>query len=414
MTDHIATAFTQLGITITPTTVQNMSFLVTRFETRGSAHPLTLNSQVFGVHPIAFKDEDRAAFFDLFGIREDALKKIVAKIPSINPNFIVASDPFNLLAVWVVHLSYALVKNKAQQEAFALDVMKYLYYRFFTSLVNHFFPHGANERIMQATIDGLTMKYDIVRFGTWKRVIEERSKDLLGKQSIHLNTLQTGRPDDKYLYVITDTQTRIRDRVKNIVSAYYEARASGAEVRGQAAIAEGEEEKFLVEHVSSLDAMVTNVFAEVLNVRTFVEPRLVADVSRQFSAINAASLSHFLQRVSLLTKEQATAKQLDMDIITHRDGTRTVGMRKLTRDIIQGAYRYAIRNRIPLDRKAELYIRLKNVYASSRISDASINSVKDRAGILVEALTDTNRQATKASMRLAYISYVILRSFKHI
>lgn len=412
MAKYIFTEFSKLGIEITPQVAQQMEAIVERFEVRGS-HVSALNSQLLGVNPIAFKDEDRAAFFDLFGLREDALKRLVKSIPTIDNSYIVISDPFNLLAIWVVHLSYSLLKNRQQQQAFAQNVIKYLHYRFFTSIVNNMFPYGADERTMKATMNSLTRKFEIIQYGTWRLVIEARAIDVLSDGSTHRNAIRDGQPDDKFLYVITDIQTRLRDRVKNVVAQYYVTRQTGAKVFSKSSVIEIDGEQVLVDDVGVLDGMLTNVFAEVSNVRTFVEAPMVGQVARQFSAINASVLTQILHRTSALVKEQALQKQLDVPVITRRDNTKTVGIRLLVRDIIQSTFRYCAKHRIPLDNKALVYVRMKNVYSSSRIADDAINSVKFRTGMLIDDLADTGREATKSSLRLAFICYVILKTLKY-
>lgn len=412
MASHILREFSKLGISITNREITQMERLVISFETRGS-HVLAFG-QLLGVYPAAFKDDDRLAFFDLFGVREDEVKRMVKSIPSINNDFKVASDPFNLLAVWILHLSHAMIKNPKVRDQFMLNVAKYLHYRFFTSLVNNFFPHMANEKIMAATIDRLTRKYDIVVFGTWKKLIEARCKSLLDRSSIHYRSIEKADDDDKYLYVVTDTQTRIRDRVKNIVNVYYDTRAKGGEVKSRAAVTEIDGEKVLIHTSSALDTMVSSVFADASNVRVFVDPQIIRSISQQFPTISTSALRQTLTAISAMIKQQSLTKELDIPIVQRKDRTITVGIRVLLRDIIQSAFRYCIRNRIPLDNKAEVYIRIKNVFSSSRISDESITGVKDRMVFLIDDVTDTSRESTKSSLRLAVIMYVIFRSLRYL
>lgn len=413
MAAYIAKAFQTLGITITPREQKAMIDLLIRFETRGT-HIIAFNSQHLGVYPVAFKDEDRAAIFDLFNVKERDVAALVKQIPTINTDFKVISDPFNLLCIWVIHLSLSMIPKPQEQAEFALAVAKYLHYRYFTSLVNHFFPHGTNEKIMAATISRLSRKYDIITEGTWRRLIEARCRTLVSAGTLHYNSFVNGEPDDKITYILSDTQSRMRERVKNISNSYHDVKLLGAEIKSRSATLEIDGEKILVHTVSALDTMVTNIYAEVNNVRSFVEPVMVRSMARQFTAISASGLNQVLTKFSALAKEQNISKELDDAVILRKDDTKTVGTRVLVRDIIQSAYSYCIRHNIPLSNKADAYIRIKNVFSSSRIADEAINDVKERTGILIDDLMDTNRETTKASMRIAFLMYICFKGLKYL
>lgn len=413
MSMFILQELSKLGLAITDKTILDMEALTIRFEIRGS-HAMALNSQLLGVHPITFTDGDRAAFFALFGTSEAAVAEAITRIPTINQEFKVASDPFNLLAVWVIHLAHHLIKHDKVRHAFQLNVAKYLHYRFFTSLVNYFFRHGADERIMTATVNGMTRKFDIVVYGTWRKVIEARCEDLLAKGSVHHRALVDGTPDAgprSVLYAITDTQTRIRDRVKNVVSEYYEVREKGDAVVSRPAVTEMDGEKILTQTTSAYDTVISALCAEALNINQFVDRDEASKIARQFPAISATMLIATLTQLSQTASLQAMSRELDKT--ERRDGkTIHVGVRALITAIVQGSFRYCQKSGVDLTNKAAVYIRLKNVYSSSRIGDPNITTIKDSVVHFVDTSGRTARESTRSSLRLAIIMYIVLRALR--
>lgn len=401
--DHIRTEFAKLNIGLNAREIRQMKALVSRFETRGT-HPLALNAQVLGVDPVIFREEDRTALFDVFSVKEKDLKVMIKGIPTIDTTFRVSSDAFNLFSIWLVHLSFSLLKGSRQQ-AFAFDVARYLHYKYFTSLVRHNFPYGSKESQMQATMERLTRKFDITVHGTWKRVIEARCQDLLSKSSIHLKTLKEGRPDDAFLYVVTDTQTRMRDRIRNVVNVYYETRERGLEIRSRGTLREGEDGAYLDERSSRVDTVVMNVTSEISNPRIFIEPKLVRQVASLSTSLTAASLSQVLTRLSQLANTQLRTRRLEVDM-ARKGKTVTVGIKALVGDIVRATYRHARRSKIPKTNRKAAFIRMKNLYISSRALDEDIVGIKAKMDALLPQIADTRRETTRTALRTAILLYI--------
>jgi len=414
---YIKTAFSDLGISITPDHILKMERLVIGFEIRGK-HPEALNSPLLAVHPISFLDSDRSAFFDLWGYKESTIASVIKRIPSINKSFKVQSDPLNVLAVWVIHLAYVFIKNPTVRINFQINVAKYLHYRFFTSIVNHMFSHGAHEDIMVATIESLTKKYDIIVEGTWRRVIEARCRDLVDDSSIHIEAFRTADHDGKFLYVISDTQTRMRDKIKIIASTYYDYNEKGIRVESSSLVKEHEGEKYLAQSVSMLDTMITNVFSEVTSINKFINKPLIVAMVNQFGATSVPLLTNFLTQISSIATQQSMKKDLDKTIIINKgqpdEQEIVVGMRALVALIIQSSYRYCIKQGLSIKtNRAKLYVDIKNIHKSSRISDENIVKVKNSVSYLVKQYGKTTREATQASLRLAFIMYIIAKSMNY-
>ncbi len=409
----IVQAFSKLNISITDAMISQMENLVIGFEIR-SGHAIALNSQSLGVHPIAFVDSDRHAIFAIFHTSETKLREAIHAAPNINITYKVTSDAFNLLCVWLLHLSVIYIADEKVRFRFQLNVAKYLHYRYFTSLVNHNFPHGAVDGIMTAVINSLTRKSDIVIYGTWRKVIEARCTDLIDKTSIHYNVIQTATPDSKVLYILSDTQSRLRDKINLICEVYYQYHKQGISINSKSATSTDlEGEKILITKNSVFDNTISNMTIMVLNVHLFVDSTAANEVASQFQAISPSMLCAILTEWSVLATEQTKTNLLDYVEKTN-DGDLYIGVRALIATIIQTSFRYCINNRVVLSNKAQVWVQLKNMYSSSRIITPEIIAIKNSVGYFVDSIGRTSRESTKSSLRLALIMYVIYRSFKYL
>jgi len=410
MSNTIQQAFTTLNLTITAKLVDQFEAMVLTWELR-KTHPIALNSQVIGCTAIAFIDEDRSRFFALFGLTERHLRDLVQNTSAINNEYKVISDPFNMLSIWLLHLGFRDLADTTQRHRFLISVAKYLHYRFFTSLVNHYFSHGAVERTMQAAINSLTRKFDIVVYGTWKAAIEAQCEDLISTGNIHHVALVAGDDDKGLLYTLTDVESRIRDKIKNITAAYYAARASGDAIGSRASTTEIEGEKILVHTSKTLDLIIYNLQNEITTERLFIDSATVHSIASQFNNVTEDMLRSALKSMVELAVIQANSKQLD--VIGRNDGRDTyIGMRVFLTNLIQKSYRYCMRNGVDITNHAAVFLKIKNVYASSRINDEDILSIKQSVTHLVEQISTSRRETTKGSLRLSLILYLCVRSFR--
>jgi len=407
-------AFSTLNLKVDSKIIKKFNDLVATWELR-QQHPIALNSQSIGIYPIAFLPSDRVAFFELFNLTENQVRNLVQKITTVHQDRKVTSDPFNLLSVWVMHLGYRDIPSVKTRDEFLMNVAKFLHYRYFTSLVNYYFCHGANEKIMAATINGLSKKFDIIIYGTWRKAIEARCLDLISQDSIHLTSLERSDDDNKFLYVITDTQTRIRDKIKNIFAEYMAAKDRGDQVgnRGSTGTSSYDGEKILVHTANTLDLMISNLQNEILVERLFIDNQTVKSISSQFTNISEDMLKSALKSLVDLARTQSDSKELNA-VKTVDKQVIYIGMRVFLANFIQKTYRYCLHNGIDVMNKGEMFVRVKNVYSSSRINDEDILAVKQSVAYLVNYLNVSRRETTVSSLRLALITYILIRSFRFI
>lgn len=412
--NYIKAQFSSLNISIDDKKAFELEKLVVWFETRGT-QPLTLNSMMLGIHPIVFTPQDEASLFTVFGTDKKAVQDVIKKCPTIDRTRRVSSDPFNLFCIWLMHQSFIYIQNAKKRQDFMFNVAKYLHYRMFTSLVNHYFQHGAVPAVMEATVNSLSMKFDLIKYGSWRKAIEARAMDLITPGTLHYKTLVSYDNDKQILYVVSDVQTRLREKLKKICEVYYVFHGDNVTIDSQAATRlDNDGEKMIVERRSIYDAVANNVCADVLNVNAFINDATIAMLSRMFSSISPTLLRVALIQLSQLASSQARSRTLDL-VKPGKDGIdRIIGVRALVSRLIRVSYRYCEVKRVELSSNAAIWTTLRNAYSSSRISDSGIETIKVNMANFVDSVGRASHKATLSSLRIAITMYIIDRSFKYL
>lgn len=414
MSHEIISAFDTLDIQIDDKTNKKLERLRIQFETRGT-HPLALNSQVLAVHKIIFTPSDENEFYRCLGVTEKQLKTVVKSIPKsvVNPSFHVTSHPFNLLSMYCLHLAHKQISNNKHRHEFMFNIACILHYRFFTSIVNNSFRHGATEKIMMAVINDLSQKFDIIYYKTWKNAIYARCEDLISEKSGHYNSITTG-DDAGLLYALTDAQTRIRTKIVRIAVVYYDYKEKGVPgIASRSSVINTDDgEKELIQTTDTLNKMISSVVIASMNMNSFINRSDIDLVANTFSNISSNTLESTLITFSEIATIQAKSNDLDKIVMVNKEPV-YVGARILITNIIQQSFRYCRENRINMKDNAAILVKTKNVFSASRIADPEIVKVKNSVIKLIDEFGKPKRETTKSSLRLAFITYILTRALRN-
>lgn len=381
----------------------------TLFETRGE-HPEVLNTPLLAVNKMRFLPKDADALFDIIGISVSEFTETIEH-SSINTDYIVASNPYNLAIVWAVHKFYNSNLPRNVREDTCVTLFFMLLVKFFSSVVGHLFPHGADKAIMEATIDSLSDKYDIKHkdTNTWKLLMLARAKELIQTNNIHFNTIKTFMDDTRVTYVLTDTQTRLRTKLVNVSLEYYRLHAEGKAIRDSELTDDDKEsgDKRIKELVNNFDAMTTSVTNRALNVNQFVKNDYLKLSCKQTSNVKVEMLRELLYKFSTLaTYQYQNHKSEEID----KQGNYK-GYVILIKNLIQRTYRACIMDKVNLKSKIAILMKTSNLYRSSRISDPEILKIKSSVDAFVADSKISKRESTLASLKIAFIVYIILLTF---
>lgn len=350
------------------------------------------------------------------GISNSEMKQIIHNIPTIDDNFVVASDPFNLFAIWVTYnILNSKIDSKLKHQA-AQSTILLLHYKFFTSLVNYRFKYPANEQTMITTYEAISNKFDIKVLGTWKKVMEKGADDAIDANGIHSKTWTSFDNDMKILYIITDIQSRLRSKVNLFYEAYMQVKAEGDLIGSYDTVGtdtEGQKQIMANEH--GIDIAIASVYQDCMAISRIVDIKAMRLVVALFTSIR---LDQFKQFIIAFSEECVKLAKLGGDEKIVKDKQTgdelLLGGHALIRAIIQQSYRYCRNNDIDIEVPSKFIKGVKDVYTSSRISDANIIQVKNSVAYYVGTLQGSTREATVTALRTAFIVYIIILSLKYI
>lgn len=379
-------------------------------------HPAALNTPMLGLAKIHFLTKDTMALFDIFDIEKSSFENVIWSADAVDTARRVSSDAYNILTIWLVYLTEHSSLPRNQKDDLQYMLIKLMHYRFFTSTVNYGLPHGANESVMEYTINSLSNKFDIKKkeTSTWKLVMEARSMDALSRSSVHAKTLKTFSTDDKVLYVITDIQTRIRVKLTNIIRKYFKDKEDGNRMGSYGIVSEIEGEKVIKNLVASYDQMIEGICNDALNTNKFIDHSSIDIAVKITGNIRADMFRSLLIKFSGMAIDQYRKKTHDKveGTAEHR---LLIGYRVLISNIIQKTYRECIFDKtVNMKSKLEILQKARNIYRSSRIDNEDVAVIKNTVTKFVSEYSDSSRESTNASLRIAFISYILLLSFKHL
>lgn len=159
-----------------------------------------------------FSDMDMEQVYHATGLQPADLKDAVKKSHYIQGKWVTMTKPMNVALPLVIRY---YLRNK--NDEMANVALIYLSLSMYPLLHYRFLKYGANEQIMNYTINNLSNKFKIKQLGTVYAALVETSQKAL---QLHEKRLITGTDKD-IVDFINDVQTRITSFLKNIAREYY-------------------------------------------------------------------------------------------------------------------------------------------------------------------------------------------------
>jgi hypothetical protein len=386
------------NVKFTPKLVRDINLFQVGFTVRNQDHAEFFGGHLTGCHVLRFNNADFSKWYELFDVNDQDLTKKMHKIPSVNPAFKITSDLFNVLNVYLAHrfLVEESLPEKLRLQA-AKDVLLVIQYRTISAIITQRFIYPADPNVAQRTFERLSNRFLLKKIGSWQKLFEYRSDELLSKDSIHLRALLKFNNDTEILYCVSDMHNRISDAIKNIYSVHMQTHAAGDSVTrsgGTGANMEGEVE-FKDKHVRESDMVdyVTDVLGERNN---FVRNELMDIV---LSSMKTVQESNLRQTLNWLT---------DNALSTHR---------KEILAFVENVFKYALgyltnegRPDNPND-ISQVIGNLRGSLMSSRSSDEVLLTMRDDGSFLVKQATGRTNEQTIAGIRTSVILYIFLRGY---
>ncbi|MCB1712689.1 MAG: hypothetical protein KDH96_09520, partial [Candidatus Riesia sp.] len=280
------------------------------------------------------------------------------------------------------------------KEKALLSVLLILQFKFFSSLLSHYFPFKADEATALATYAALSKKYAIKQHGNWLNVLINRSQNIISEDSIHINTITNFDTDEDIFYMISDIQGRLKEMVKKIWAVFAEIREMNVKILSTGGTIELDG-KTVIRDISNELASRRRYINEVIKERNrFVKPELV-------SVITSAMYT---------MPEQVLFNTLNYIVDNYNDKRVT----SLIDETLLHAFEYLNSDRrakAAMDDILQLITKLRALYMASRSSDPGLLKMRELGESIVKSATVGRSAAVIASVRTGLLLYIVLRTF---
>lgn len=374
-----------------------------KFTTKNEEHQEFFGGNLTGVQVVRFTPSDMDRFFiDVLEIDEDEVREGLYALPVINRDHKVASDAFNNVCMYVIHLflSDTRLDEKVRHKG-ARACALILLYRYLTSQLFNGFKYAADPQIAVATYASLNKKFILKQLGSWNAVLEARIQDLIAPTGLHYKELKQYMDDKKILYAITDSQGRIRDIFKNIYNKFMEIHAKGERIKSSSSTFNFEGEEFLKDKTRGLQMYTQYIMSILEDKNSFVKAEIIDLLCDPEKGIVHTApprlVKDTLEWMSVNAKftNQKEIKQFIELTMVHSFG-------------------YLANNRTVASRSTDiigLIVRLRGVYMSSRSTEKDLLELRKLGEKVIKRATQTKNGSTIASTRTAIMLYIVIRAF---
>jgi hypothetical protein len=353
---------------------------------------------LLGVHAIRFKDSDISRFFDdVIDVDYLELQASLKYVTTINHNFKISSDAFNLTTMYIMHRLLNAKLDPKLIQAGIYDTALIFFYRCIAALISDYFRYPAEKKISQAAYAALTNKFLIKKLGSWHKFMDYRANELIDPKGLHLKALHTFDKDDKIVYAINDSQGRIRDVVKSYYSKIVEVRDNKSWTETTSStIIDVDGEVVLKDRTTSADSYITYLRNIIIDKPSFINAEMVAVIAGMGNMVTGSLINETLKWMSDNYRVKEHHDLIDEFI---------------TKTIMHSLY-LIIYNMNTKHKKDYAYIlnSLKFLYLSTRSRDPDLEIVRDLGYQVMDKATKKNiSKHMKVSLRLSIVLYITLR-----
>jgi len=352
---------------------------------------------LIGVNKITWSAIDSTVWIeDILEVSDyDLLCSEIWELPHINKNWQIACNPINLSFLWLCH--QALVSNILSQkdkDALAAASLNMLQYRFITSIHSHNFRFPANISIALAVYEGLDNKSQLKKYGSWQGLVDARTEDILGHDSLHASTIRTLESDKDIINMVNDIWNRLKSIFKILTADFHRIKDTNARISSTTKYTTVDGEMILKDSINKY-AHIKSLMHDIIPDRnSFIREDLLNIITLTVTTVYPEYLKTTLTYIS----ENYNAKH------------KYVFFPGLIDDILMYAFDIIRHEKIELDNLPAIAIKMRGMFRSSRVTDPLYISIKHRLNIIIEDANPKINEANNSSTKIAVNLYIILRA----
>lgn len=364
---------------------------------RNDAHIMFFGSNLTGPYPLRFKTSDSNEWFiDIMDVDERRIGKRIEKETGINPNWVRATDAFNMDCFYAMHrYMNSKLPDRIKHETI-VNIAMILNIKLLGSIMARFFKYNVDERAAQEVYARLSRKFYIKRFGNWRRVLEHRSEDMASKTSKWYPVLKEFTDAGELAQCISDVQGRLRSMIKYVWSVFEKVQADQKKFNHTSMSIEVDGVKVLQELKRDSETYKHYIHKSAVDRPTFIKDELVTIVDAEMRTMPQKLLYDVLGGVvqNIHKHSEDTLKLFDHAI-------------EFAVEVIQNdrTSKHNLSDLSWLINKVRLQV------TAAKTKDPIVFSLRDEAEKIVRMYAKTKNPTTIASVRTGLILYIVIRAF---
>lgn len=386
--------------------VERCESFVKSFVSKNRDHINFFGGNLLGVDKVRWTDVEYNHWFDDILAADDIeIKKGIAQIPEIDPEWKRANDPVNLSMLWLCHAFYNSDLPEALKHRGMIAVMELMQFKFISSLLSHYFPYPADRHTAQTAYTALTKKFDLKMAGDWRRFFHDRAENTITPKSIHYRTIERYDNIKDIIYMVTDIQGRLRAVVKNMAAVFYEIKDSGNIITSSGMLGMDADGLYLKDKQSTFIKYRKYIYGLLGDPKSFIKSDLLAIISKKNPTANPSLVETTLKWMS----DNVDNKQLELK---GADGVMLTDnyLKRFIDETLIHCFGFVISKRIKLNDLPSLLDKLRSVYMASRTTDVSVLDIRLYGDQLVRAATKLPPARVVSPERTSLALYVVLRA----
>lgn len=373
------------------------------FVSKRKEHTEFFGGTLTGVHVVRWTDNESDALFDdILDVDQSLIERDLLNLrdehgtPVINPEHRRGSDVFNIASIYAIHKFHTSPHLTDEQRNLGkVRICAYLIYKFFTSLLYHYFPYPADREIAAATYAELSKKFSLKEYGSWGETILALAETMAGNNSAHIRVIENMDFDYDVERMINDVQSRIKDMLKNIWAVFSRVHSNGGRIGTSSTFSEIEGEIELKDRTSTTAKYIRYLKNIVGDKDTFVKTELVDLVA---SMMSTAPKKAFMQTLSWTSNNYLHASDGKID--------------EAIDIVMEHAIDYISSYReIQHTDVGAMLVKLRGTYTSSKSTDVRLMTARRLVEELVRRATGSKNDNAVAAVRTAWMLYVVARAY---
>ena len=378
--------------------VNKLNHYVYDFTTRkvgGTDYMEFFGSPYLGLQKITFTSADRNRWFsDIFDVDEEELKENLHECKAVDANWNVVGDVFNLTIPYLLYRIFHSRLDNATKHKAMINVLCMYHYKCLSSIIHNDYPYIAKREVVLETYNRLSLKYDIKRYGSWRKLIEARAEFIINpKTGIHYDTFTKMDDDKKIIYMVGDIQDRLRGVVNDINKVFHDVKnkvnivnIDGSKVN----LSDGVAIKSVAKEVTQYK----NYIEQVLSSGTsFFKEELIGYAVKDMDNAPQDKLAFIVQTFpSMYNSKRGKIYQEFID------------------EIVVHMFEYLHAHQIHKTNLQNVLNKMRGAYNSPRSQNESVKRIRMIGDDLVKDVTGIKTPIKVTSLRTAFLLYVVLRT----